>query len=176
MTPFQKAFAEARKGSKATFMFEGKKYTTRLKGEAEGITNRPKTRSGSEAKPLSSQRPKTRPEADKPSAAPATSQRPKTRPGAAGASTPSNKPPAVTSTAPVRGPDPKPAAPIKGVPARDNKPKQGVLGRLFSGKGGISDRKPTKSTKSASSGGKGPSVSQVAKAKRTKSQSAAHTK
>ena len=49
MTPFQKAFAAARKERQATFEFEGQKYTTRLKGEAEGITNRPKTRSGSEA-------------------------------------------------------------------------------------------------------------------------------
>ena len=35
LTPFEKAFAKARKEGRDTFMFEGKEYGTALKGEAK---------------------------------------------------------------------------------------------------------------------------------------------
>jgi len=104
MTPFEKAFASARSAKKATFDFNGKKYSTQLKGEAAGATQRPADRPANQGpagagnatgakKPVptstaaksttpSSPRPKARPtatEATK-SSAPAASPRPKAKP------------------------------------------------------------------------------------------------
>lgn len=42
MTPFEKAFSQARKAGKAEFTFKGKKYNTKLKEEVGGGAVRPK--------------------------------------------------------------------------------------------------------------------------------------
>ena len=81
---FKEAFADARAAKKATFDWNGKSYSTQLKGEEAGKTQRPK------ARPKAS-------EADRPKVAGA--QRPKARPA--------NKGPSVMSEGPAQGKAPK---------------------------------------------------------------------
>jgi hypothetical protein len=86
---FKEAFADARSKKQATFDWNGKSYSTQLKGEEAGKTQRPKAR------------PKA-PEADRPKVAGA--QRPKARPA--------NKGPSVMADAPAQGKAPKPDAQV----------------------------------------------------------------
>jgi hypothetical protein len=69
MANFKEAFAAARNAKKATFDWNGKSYSTQLKGEPAGMTKGPKAR----PKPPGAERPKARPKP--PGAEPAAAQR-----------------------------------------------------------------------------------------------------
>jgi hypothetical protein len=86
---FKEAFADARSKKQATFDWKGKSYSTQLKGEEAGKTQRPKAR----PKASEAERPKV-----------AGAQRPKARPA--------NKGPSVMSEAPKQGTAPKADAPV----------------------------------------------------------------
>jgi hypothetical protein len=73
---FKEAFADARSKKQATFDWNGKSYSTQLKGEEAGKTQRPKAR----PQPAGAKRPKARPANKGPvvmSEAPAQSKTPK---------------------------------------------------------------------------------------------------
>jgi len=63
MASFKEAFRAARNAGKATFTWNGKKYTTELAGESSSSegTTRPRRRPASAPTPASSPRPKARP-------------------------------------------------------------------------------------------------------------------
>jgi hypothetical protein len=115
---FKEAFAAAREGKQATFTWKGKSYSTQLKGEEAGKSQRPKAR----PKAAGATRPKARP-GGKPSVmseAPAQGTAPKTDAKISMASATANRPV-------VR------AASVKAVPDTEKPPA----------KGGYSDRNPT---------------------------------
>lgn len=73
---FKEAFADARSKKQATFDWNGKSYSTQLKGEEAGKTQRPKAR----PQPAGAKRPKARPASPGPSVmseAPAQGKTPK---------------------------------------------------------------------------------------------------
>ena len=130
MASFKEAFAAARKAKKATFEWpigSGEKFTTQVKGEEAGKTQRP------QARPKAS-------EADRPKVAGA--QRPKARPA--------NKGPSVMADAPAQGKAPKTDAKITTAPATVKKPTVRAASvravtdtEKAPAKGGYSDRNPT---------------------------------
>ena len=90
MANFKEAFAAARGAKKATFDWNGKSYSTQLKGEPAGMTKGPKAR----PEPAGAQRPKARPANKGPSVmseAPKQGNAPRTEPS-----------PTTTSATPLR--------------------------------------------------------------------------